>query len=74
LFTNKWLLLATAFVGLLQVLVVKVPILQTIFHTVPISAEEFGVIILVTAPLLLIEELRKLFVRLFFVRTRTGNP
>lgn len=64
-FTNRWLLLATAFVGILQILVVKVPLLQGIFHTVPLTMYEFLFILLVTVPLFLIEELRKWYVRLF---------
>lgn len=62
-FSNKWLILATAFVGLLQVLVVRVPWMQTVFKTVPLTAHEFGVIIAITLPLWLIEEVRKAIVR-----------
>ena len=63
LFSNRWLLLATTFVGLLQVLVVNVPLLQAIFHTVPLTLNEFGVVLAVTVPLFGIEEFRKAFVR-----------
>lgn len=68
LFANRWLLLATVGVAFLQVLVVRVPLLHTIFHTVPLSAHEFGVVILVTLPLFFIEEGRKLIMRRFAPR------
>jgi Ca2+-transporting ATPase len=63
LFSNPWLILATSFVGLLQYLVVTIPFLQTLFHTVPLSAYDFGIILAVTFPLFVVEELRKWAVR-----------
>ncbi len=66
LFSNRWLILATAFVALLQYLVVHVPFLQKLFHTVPLTIEEFGIVLLVTVPLFIIEELRKLVVRMWY--------
>ncbi len=64
-FSNRWFLAASALVGLLQVLVVYMPLLRNIFHTVPITVEDFGFILLITCPLLIIEEIRKLLVRKF---------
>lgn len=63
LFSNRWLLLATALVGFLQILVVNVPLMRTLFHTVPLSTAELLLIFAVTAPLLFIEEGRKWLVR-----------
>jgi len=64
LFSNRWLLLATAFVAFLQYLVVNVPLLQHLFHTVPLNFNDFIVIIVSTLPLFVMEELRKLVVRM----------
>jgi Ca2+-transporting ATPase len=66
LFSNRWLILATAFVALLQYLVVTVPVLQHLFHTVPLTMHEFGIVLLATVPLFVIEELRKLVVRVWW--------
>ncbi len=63
--SNSWFLAASVLVAVLQIAVVYMPLLRDIFHTVPISAQEFGFILLITCPLLLIEEIRKLFVRKF---------
>ena len=68
LFTNKWLLLATAFVLSLQFVILYVPFMQHIFKTVPLSFADWTVIVLVSAPILLLEELRKVFVRRWYVR------
>ncbi|MBN1549203.1 HAD-IC family P-type ATPase [Candidatus Babeliales bacterium] len=62
-FSNRWLIAATVLVGVLQVLVVRMPMLQRIFKTVPLSAKEFGLILLFTAPLFFFEEARKWVVR-----------
>lgn len=62
-FSNRWLIAATILVALLQVLVVNVPILQFIFKTVPLNMLDLKVVLLVTAPLFIIEELRKWIVR-----------
>ena len=62
-FSNRWLIAATALVAILQVLVVSVPILQFIFKTVPLDLFDLKVVLLITAPLFIIEELRKWIVR-----------
>ncbi len=65
LFTNKWLILATAFVLGLQFFILNVPFMQHIFKTVPLSLHDWLVIFAVSSPILLLEELRKFFVRRF---------
>ena len=63
LFSNKWLILATSFVLSLQFFLLHVPVMQRIFKTVPISWYDWGIVVLVSAPILLVEEVRKFFVR-----------
>lgn len=66
LLANKWLLLATLFVLSLQFLILHVPFLQNIFKTVPLAPQDWLMIILVSAPILLVEETRKFFVRRWY--------
>jgi len=66
LFANKWLILATSFVLLLQFLILYVPVMQNIFNTVPLSGHDWGVIVAVSAPILLLEEVRKVIVRWYY--------
>jgi len=63
LFTNKWLILATGFVLLLQLFIVYTPFMQYIFKTVPITGAQWGLVFALSAPIVLIEELRKFVVR-----------
>lgn len=63
LFTNKWLILATAFVLFLQVLILHVPFMQYLFQTVPLSTADWGLIVCVSFPIIILEEIRKLIVR-----------
>ena len=62
-FSNKWLLLVTLFVLGLQFLLLHVPFMQKIFDTVPLSFSDWMTIFVVTVPMILIEEIRKFFVR-----------
>jgi P-type Ca2+ transporter type 2C len=64
-FSNRWLLLATSFVFGLQLLILYAPIMQRIFRTVPLSFEQWVFIFALTAPLFIIEELRKMVFRYF---------
>ncbi|HEB41836.1 MAG TPA: HAD family hydrolase, partial [Candidatus Dependentiae bacterium] len=68
LFTNKWLIVATSFVLLLQFLLLHVPFMQRIFKTVPLTASEWGLIFLITFPIFLLEELRKWVVRTWMAK------
>lgn len=65
LFSNFWLVVATIFVLILQILVCHVGFLQIIFKTVPINFNEWLLIFLVSSTLLIIEELRKYFAKKF---------
>lgn len=59
MFTNKWLVVATAFVLCLQFLLVYTPFMRYIFKTVPLSAADWALIFAISAPIVLLEELRK---------------
>jgi Ca2+-transporting ATPase len=64
LFSNRWLLLAFAVVFGLQILVLNASFMQSIFKTVPLSFDQWLIIFGISSSLFLIEELRKLIVRL----------
>ncbi len=66
LLKNRWLVGSVALAVLLQIAVVYLPFLQQAFHTVPLSADKWGIIIASGASPFIIEETRKaLFPRLF---------
>jgi Ca2+-transporting ATPase len=55
-FSNPWLLLAWAGNMGLQVCVVYVPFLQRAFHTVPLGWSDWGLVLIVAAPVFLVTE------------------
>jgi Ca2+-transporting ATPase len=57
--SNKWLLLAIVFTLSAQALAVYLPFLQTALHTVPLSWQDWAVMIAVALPLFLIGEVAK---------------
>lgn len=61
--TNKWLILATLVVVSLQALLLYVPLLQSIFSTVPLNGYQWLFAGIVSSTILWIEEARKLMVR-----------
>lgn len=63
LFSNRWLILATSFVLLLQVAVTSIPFMQHIFKTVPLTMEQWIAIMLISSSVVVLEEVRKLVVR-----------
>lgn len=63
LFSNRWLLLATSVVLSLQLLLVYAPFMQYVFKTVPLNASQWALILMVTFPIVLFDEIRKAFVR-----------
>ncbi len=66
LFSNKWLLGATLFVLVLQGFLLYTPALRAIFMTVPLSAAQWGVVLAVSSPIILLEEIRKFIVRRWY--------
>jgi len=63
-FGNLYLIGATAIVILLQLFAVYHPLGQSVLHTVPLSFFEWQLILLTALPIIIIEEIRKAFVRL----------
>lgn len=61
--SNKWLILATIVVVSLQVLLLYVPFLQSIFSTVPLNGYQWLFAGIVSSTILWIEEARKLIAR-----------
>ena len=61
--SNRPLLYALGAVIGMQVAIVHVPFLQRVFETVPLTAAEWGWVALTPLSLLVVEEIRKLFVR-----------
>ncbi len=60
-FTNKYLLVATALVVVLQLLAVYHPVLQGILRTVPLNLYDWAVILPVAFTIVIVEEARKFF-------------
>ena len=68
LFTNRWLLVATTFVLLLQIMLIYAPFMHTIFKTVPLTWSDWRIVLSITFPIIIIEEVRK-----FVMRNWSGN-
>ena len=62
-FENKSLLIAITVSFILQIAVVYVPFLQGFFHTVPLRLNDWAIIIPTAFTILLVDEVRKYFVR-----------
>lgn len=62
-FSNRWLIAATTLVLILQFSILYNPTLQMIFRTVPITIDQWGLVLLLASPIFLIEETRKFIVR-----------
>ncbi len=68
LFSNRLLLGAIGLAILLQMMVVYAPPFQRLFYTVPLSVQDWGVIVAVAAGIFVLEELRKLIAPRIFTR------
>jgi Ca2+-transporting ATPase len=64
-FSNMWLIGATVVTVSLQMFAVYHPFMQRILKTVPLDTHDWTKIILVASSIVIVEELRKLFVRLW---------
>lgn len=62
-FTNKWLILATVAVTILQILLIYVPFFQMLFSTVSLNIYQWIFAALISSTILWIEEIRKVVVR-----------
>jgi P-type Ca2+ transporter type 2C len=61
IFRNRWLVASVSLAVLLQMAAIYLPFLQTAFHTVPLSLDRWGVVLLAGGSLFVIEEARKVF-------------
>lgn len=61
--SNKWLILATMVVASLQLLLLHVPFLQSIFGTMPLNIYQWVFAALIAFSIVILEELRKWYVR-----------
>jgi magnesium-transporting ATPase (P-type) len=68
LFSNRWLIAIMALVLFLQSAIVYVPFMRYIFKTVPLSLHDWIVIILVTCPIVVMEEIRKAVAQRWYVQ------
>lgn len=57
--SNPWLLLAVGSMVALQALAVYLPPLQAVLHTVPLTARDWGWILLAASPVFVVPELAK---------------
>lgn len=63
-FSNLYLVGATVIVVCLQIAALYTPFLQNLLTTMPLTLNEWGLILIASTPILVVEEIRKLFVRL----------
>jgi Ca2+-transporting ATPase len=64
LFTNKWLIAIMALVLALQSAIVYLPFMRHIFKTVPLTLHDWLIVVATTAPIIILEEIRKSFDKL----------
>lgn len=70
--SNPWLLGAMGLVACLQLVLIYTPWMRAIFHTVPLTVHQLGLVVLVSSSVLILEELRKIRVRRY-ERRRLDN-
>lgn len=66
LFTNKGLIAVMALVLALQSAIVYVPFMRYIFKTVPLSVHDWIIVIAISAPIIIMEEIRKIVARRWY--------
>jgi Ca2+-transporting ATPase len=69
---NRYLIGAIAVSAVLQIAVIYVPFMQIAFHTSPLSLMDWGLILLFSLPLFIIEEIRKRLVPNLFNAGKFG--
>ncbi len=67
-FSNRLLIGALGLAVLLQLIVIYAPPLQNLFHTVPLNLGDWGIIVLISFGLLVVEEVRKFMAPRIFSR------
>jgi P-type Ca2+ transporter type 2C len=68
LFTNKWLIAVMALVLALQSAIVYLPFMRHIFKTVPLTLHDWLIVIAATAPIIILEEIRKAIASRYYPR------
>lgn len=68
LFSNRWLIAIMALVLALQSAIVYVPFMRYIFKTVPLTLHDWVIIIALTAPIIIMEEIRKIIARRWYIQ------
>lgn len=68
LFSNRWLLIGLLIAVVLQIMVIYIPALQTLFHTVPLEACQWGIAVGIASTVFIAEEIRKLIAPRLFDR------
>jgi len=66
LLSNKVLIGVMALVIALQSAIVYIPFMRYIFKTVPLSGHDWIVVIAITSPIIIIEEIRKIIARRWY--------
>ncbi len=64
--SNRWFVVAATLVLFLQMALVYAPFMQYIFKTVPLTLAQWEVVIMVTFPIVICDEIRKAFARVFW--------
>ncbi len=68
LLSNKLLIAVMILVALLQSAIVYVPFMRSIFKTTPLTLHDWIVIIICTSPIIMIEEIRKIIARRWYMQ------
>lgn len=63
---NQFLIAMTMLVVVVQIAIIYLPFLQTIFDTYPLSISDWLLAIIITAPVIILEELRKALMAYFY--------
>ncbi len=68
LFSNLWLILVMILVLALQSAIVYIPFMRAIFKTVPLALNDWIIVVLVTMPIIILEEIRKLIAKKWYAQ------
>lgn len=68
LFSNKLLIFVMILVASLQSAIVYVPFMRSIFKTTPLTLHDWIIIIMFTAPIVILEEIRKIIARRWYIQ------
>jgi len=69
-YKNKWLIVAIIFSVTLHCVILYIPFFNNIFGIMPLDAKEWGLVIIFSAPVVLLDEVIKLYARLTWPKRR----